>query len=122
MMLNRVRNIFQQAFGNGPVHRCAICAASHLDAGPFVEGPDGFLACSSCLTRLSETEPVIAKSTSTHVPDNANPYDPPNAGTRSHTCVLCGEWLPSRTLHTVDNQHFACSDCIDTSKKLLLST
>lgn len=104
--------------------RCTICRALHRDAGPLVEGSDNFLVCTSCVQRLSETEPFPVEAERTEVvspatSDTENPYEPPAHDANSHVCILCGDRLLNKLVCTLDNQHFVCSDCIEKSKELL---
>lgn len=127
-MQNWISRIFRQAFGfsqtDRHVPRCTICSASHRDAGPFVEGLDNFLVCASCLHRLAETEllPVEIEDTEggSSAPSNAeNPYEPPTAVRNSRVCIFCGD--RNKSLRTLDNLYFACSDCVAISKDLIKS-
>ena len=127
-MLYWISRIFRQAFGFRQVDRnelrCTVCRTLHRDAGPLVEGLDNFLVCTSCVQRLSETEPLPVEAEGTEFVSSArsnaeNPYEPPTHDANSHVCILCGDRLLNKLVCTLDNQHFVCSDCIEISKELL---
>ena len=127
-MLYWISRIFRQAFGFRQVDRhelrCTVCRTLHRDAGPLVEGLDNFLVCTSCVQRLSETEPLPVEAEGTEFVSSArsnaeNPYEPPTIDRNSRVCIFCND--RSKLLRTLDNQYFACADCVDISKDLLKS-
>ena len=91
-MLYWISRIFRQAFGFRQVDRnelrCTVCRTLHRDAGPLVEGLDNFLVCTSCVQRLSETEPLPVEAEGTEFVSSArsnaeNPYEPPTTDRNS---------------------------------------
>lgn len=114
---NQLRNWARWAIGSRPIVFCSCCSASHLNAGPFVEGPEKFFICDRCMTEAKETE-VSGGIASGSTQISSNPYLAPTANDSALACALCGNDATCGKLYLLSNRHFACEVCVNESRRL----
>ena len=103
---------------------CRLCDSRYNDAKPFIEGSTGALVCAGCVRRLTPSDGLdgdmyFAAHRMMHLPDDGNPYRPPEIDSGAVPCLLCDETVDS----TVDSHGrlsvAICTACLEHSSALI---